>query len=549
MAAHLDAQVEAFRNRPLDAGHYTFVWMDALTMKVREHGRTVNVHALIAVGVNADGEREVLGLDVASRRGRRRLAGVPAVADRPRPVRRPAGHLRRPPRPRRRDRRRPARRVLAALPHPLPAQPAHQGARSPRSRGSPPWSAPIFDQPDADAVRAQFDRVVATHRGEVPGRRRTPRRRPRRPAGLHRLPARDLAPDLVEQPAGTAEQGDPPPHRRRRDLPQPRRDHPPRRRRPRRTDRRMDRRTPLHGPGTPRQSPPHVIIDPDQHDTDQPIPARSPPNINTTDPAMAASYTTSADVTAPHCLRTPPRRVEAVAVAVAVKGRWRSRRWCKAPDRPPAPGPARGRTRVDGPGQPFRRGRPACRGGRRASPRTGTRPGRARPGAPAAPSRAASPSASRPSRSNTPQARSTGGEHVVAVDAQVVDAGHRDLHRLAGEVLDGRAGHLEGLHDLGDRPHRLVRRDLERRAEQVAVEEHVQVLVQRDPGQQLVGDRVPGDLAGVAVRDAGRQLLERRRRPATAAGRRGWPTRSRPPCASSGPAPAPPGRPRGSPSR
>ncbi|MFD0782950.1 IS256 family transposase, partial [Micromonospora azadirachtae] len=66
MAAHLDAQVEAFRNRPLDSGHYTFVWMDALTMKVREAGRTVNVHALIAVGVNADGQREVLGLDVAS---------------------------------------------------------------------------------------------------------------------------------------------------------------------------------------------------------------------------------------------------------------------------------------------------------------------------------------------------------------------------------------------------------------------------------------------------------------------------------------------------
>jgi transposase-like protein len=66
MATHLDVQVEAFRNRPLDSGHYTFVWMDALTVKVREHGRTVNVHALIAVGVNADGSREVLGLDVAS---------------------------------------------------------------------------------------------------------------------------------------------------------------------------------------------------------------------------------------------------------------------------------------------------------------------------------------------------------------------------------------------------------------------------------------------------------------------------------------------------
>jgi transposase-like protein len=66
MAAHLDGQVGAFRERPLDAGPYTFVWVDALTDKVREEGRVVNVHALIATGVNADGHREILGLEVAS---------------------------------------------------------------------------------------------------------------------------------------------------------------------------------------------------------------------------------------------------------------------------------------------------------------------------------------------------------------------------------------------------------------------------------------------------------------------------------------------------
>src|SRR5260370_8278165 len=58
--------VSSCRSRPLDAGPYTFVWIDALTQKVREGGRTVNVHALIATGVNADGKREILGLDVAS---------------------------------------------------------------------------------------------------------------------------------------------------------------------------------------------------------------------------------------------------------------------------------------------------------------------------------------------------------------------------------------------------------------------------------------------------------------------------------------------------
>src|SRR5215469_1924777 len=66
MAKDLDGQVEAFRTRPLDAGPYTFVAADALVLKVREAGRTVNVHALLATGVNADGYREILGLHVTS---------------------------------------------------------------------------------------------------------------------------------------------------------------------------------------------------------------------------------------------------------------------------------------------------------------------------------------------------------------------------------------------------------------------------------------------------------------------------------------------------
>jgi hypothetical protein len=53
----LDEQVEAFRTRPLEARPYTFVAADALGLKVREGGRVVNVHALLAAGVNADGHR------------------------------------------------------------------------------------------------------------------------------------------------------------------------------------------------------------------------------------------------------------------------------------------------------------------------------------------------------------------------------------------------------------------------------------------------------------------------------------------------------------
>ncbi|TMR06880.1 IS256 family transposase [Actinomadura soli] len=66
MSKVLDAQVAAFRNRPLEGGPYAFVWVDALTQKVREGGRIVNVHVLVATGVNADGHREILGIEVTS---------------------------------------------------------------------------------------------------------------------------------------------------------------------------------------------------------------------------------------------------------------------------------------------------------------------------------------------------------------------------------------------------------------------------------------------------------------------------------------------------
>ena len=76
MAKDLDGQVEAFRTRPLDAGPYTFVAADALVLKVREGGRTVNVHALLAVGVNSDGLSGDPRPARHLRRGRRRLARV-----------------------------------------------------------------------------------------------------------------------------------------------------------------------------------------------------------------------------------------------------------------------------------------------------------------------------------------------------------------------------------------------------------------------------------------------------------------------------------------
>jgi putative transposase len=67
MAADLDEQVTAFRTRPLgEVGPFAFVAADALTMKVREHGRVVNAVVLVATGVNADGHREILGVKVST---------------------------------------------------------------------------------------------------------------------------------------------------------------------------------------------------------------------------------------------------------------------------------------------------------------------------------------------------------------------------------------------------------------------------------------------------------------------------------------------------
>ena len=66
MAGELDAKVKEFRERPLDAGPYRYLWIDGLTQKVREGGRVVNVTAVIATAVNAEGQREIIGFDIVT---------------------------------------------------------------------------------------------------------------------------------------------------------------------------------------------------------------------------------------------------------------------------------------------------------------------------------------------------------------------------------------------------------------------------------------------------------------------------------------------------
>src|SRR5512133_2813782 len=159
MARDLDAQVADFRHRPLDAGPYTFVAADALVLKVREGGRGVNVHALLATGVNGDGHREILGLQVSSAEDgagwlgffrdltARGLTGVALVTS--------DAH----------------RGLVDAIGATLPGAAwqrcrTHYAANLMAATPKSAWGwvkallHSVYDQPDTDAVQSQFDRIL-----------------------------------------------------------------------------------------------------------------------------------------------------------------------------------------------------------------------------------------------------------------------------------------------------------------------------------------------------------------------------------------------------
>ena len=167
MAKDLDAHVAEFRSRPLDAGPYTFISADALTMKVREGGRVVIVHVLVATGVNADGHREILGVQVASAEDgagwlafyrdlvARGLTGVKLVTS--------DAHA----------------GLVAAIGATLPGAAwqrcrTHYAANlmSVTPKSSWPWVKTllhsVYDQPDKEAVHAQFDRVLDALEHKLP---------------------------------------------------------------------------------------------------------------------------------------------------------------------------------------------------------------------------------------------------------------------------------------------------------------------------------------------------------------------------------------------
>jgi transposase-like protein len=63
LCEEIDERVTAFLERPIE-GDWPYLWVDATYAKVRAQGRIVSVAVIVAVGVNGDGRREVLGMDI-----------------------------------------------------------------------------------------------------------------------------------------------------------------------------------------------------------------------------------------------------------------------------------------------------------------------------------------------------------------------------------------------------------------------------------------------------------------------------------------------------
>jgi transposase-like protein len=63
LCEEIDDRIKTFLDRPIE-GDWPHLWIDATYVKVRQNGRIVSVAVIVAVGVNTDGRREVLGLDI-----------------------------------------------------------------------------------------------------------------------------------------------------------------------------------------------------------------------------------------------------------------------------------------------------------------------------------------------------------------------------------------------------------------------------------------------------------------------------------------------------
>ena len=165
LCEEIDERVTAFLDRPIE-GDWPYLWVDATYVKVRQAGRIVSVAVIVAVGVNTDGRREVLGMDVGPseaetfwtaflrKLARRGLRGVKlVVSDAHEGIKAAAS------------------RVLTATwqrcrVHFMRNVLAHAGRQGRRVVSA--FIATAFAQNDADSARQQWRRVADQLRPKVP---------------------------------------------------------------------------------------------------------------------------------------------------------------------------------------------------------------------------------------------------------------------------------------------------------------------------------------------------------------------------------------------
>ena len=216
LCGELDERVGAFLNRPIE-GDWPYLWIDATYVKTREAGRIVSVAVIVAVGVNTDGQREVLGLKVGHSEAepfwteflrslnRRGLRGVKLVIS---------------------DSHEGIKAAVAKVfkatwqrcrVHFMRNALAHAGKTQRRMVSAAIGT--VFVQDSADAAKiavALGGRPVVR---QVPQARRAHGRGRKRRARLHDLPAGALDADLLHEPSGAAERRDQATHQRRGHLP------------------------------------------------------------------------------------------------------------------------------------------------------------------------------------------------------------------------------------------------------------------------------------------------------------------------------------------
>src|SRR6476620_464295 len=237
LCEEIDGKVKAFLDRPIE-GDWPYIWIDATYLKIRRGGRIVSVAVIIAVGVNTDSRREVLGMEIGTSEAepiwteflrkltRRGLRGVKLVVSDAHEGLKAA-----------------VTKVLCATwqrcrVHFMRNVLAHAGKSGRRVVSA--FIATAFAQETPEAASTQWRAVADQIRPKVPKVAAIMRGRARR-AGLHDLPQGASRQAAFDQSDRAHQWRDQAQDRRRRHLPQRRRHRPPRRCLAARTERRVGR--------------------------------------------------------------------------------------------------------------------------------------------------------------------------------------------------------------------------------------------------------------------------------------------------------------------